>query len=58
MSAEHPLDATVHFDYEYRHLFAVWAQDPTRENWEAMNRAADELDAATDRLLAAIRAAR
>jgi acyl-CoA reductase-like NAD-dependent aldehyde dehydrogenase len=42
-------------DAEYRRLFHEWAQDPTQERWDAMNRAADELDVSTDRLLAAIR---
>lgn len=43
-------------EIEYRRLFRVWAENPTQENWDAMNRAADELDAATERLIAAITA--
>jgi delta 1-pyrroline-5-carboxylate dehydrogenase len=41
-------------DAEYRRLFREWAEHPTQERWDAMNRAADELDRATDRLLKAI----
>jgi hypothetical protein len=58
MSTEHPLDATVRADYEYRRLFRVWVDNPTRENRDAMNRALDELNAAADRLIALLRGRR